>query len=59
MRYRVTWGDLSDTIEANTSADAWAKFCERREEVSKFPNLHSREIQPEPVTTEVKSDVEE
>ena len=47
MLYDVTWGDVSDRVEASNPDDAWAAFCDRQPRdstVRKHPNANARTI---------------
>jgi hypothetical protein len=45
MRYRVTWGERSEVVEADTEREAWSAFCDRTKATQKFPKLHERKIE--------------
>lgn len=58
MLYVVTYGTISERIEADSENDAWCAFCSLHEEALKHPNAAPRTIEPadpvaEPVTEPV------
>jgi hypothetical protein len=46
VRFQVTSGSITDTVEAGNEADAWAAFCDRHAEVAKHPKLNERVVAP-------------
>jgi hypothetical protein len=64
MRFLVSWGMLSEFIEADNPQDAWAVFCDRHRrahpDIERFPKREQRLIAeaplpPEPVAAETES----
>jgi hypothetical protein len=45
MRYRVTWGDESSVVEADSEPAAWCAFVDHSEKATKCPNAHERKIE--------------
>ena len=44
-RFKVTWGDATALVPAETEGDAWAKFAEGNPQAMSTPKLHKRTIE--------------
>lgn len=57
MRYKVTWGEKSLLIVAESKDAAWREFLSRTPEAYKNPSLHERKIEEHPKQTKRSSNV--
>ena len=44
MRYQVTWGDESATVDADNESDAWAEFCKSNTLAQQHPKAFERDV---------------